>query len=136
MKMFRKYELAVWLSIQNLYSHFTKVTRKCECFGRIVKPCVTDKRHKHHFMKSCWTHISITPQKCLFFDEVQFVYFNFTVPLVESTHFGMLFKKQTSIGSESLGSIHASERIKYCNTSVHWWIVTILIFIPETHSAY
>jgi hypothetical protein len=25
MKNFRKYQLAVWLSIQNLYSHFTKV---------------------------------------------------------------------------------------------------------------
>jgi hypothetical protein len=34
--MFRKYQLAVWLSIQNFYSHFTKVTRICECFGRIV----------------------------------------------------------------------------------------------------
>ena len=38
-KMFWKYQLAVWLSIQNFYSHFTKVTRKCECFGRIVEPC-------------------------------------------------------------------------------------------------
>jgi len=37
MKMFRKYQLAVWLSIQNFYSHFTKVTRKCESFGRIVE---------------------------------------------------------------------------------------------------
>ena len=36
--MFRKYQLAIWLSIQNFYSHFTKVTRKCECFGRIVEP--------------------------------------------------------------------------------------------------
>ena len=35
-KMFWKYQLAVWLSIQNLYSHFTIVNRKCECFGRIV----------------------------------------------------------------------------------------------------
>ena len=32
-------KLAIWLSIQNLYSHFTKVTRKCECFGHIVEPC-------------------------------------------------------------------------------------------------
>jgi hypothetical protein len=39
MKMFRKYQLTVWLSIQHFYSHFTKVTRKCECFGRIVEPC-------------------------------------------------------------------------------------------------
>jgi hypothetical protein len=39
MKIFRIYKLAVWLSIQNFYSHFTKVTRKCECFGRIVEPC-------------------------------------------------------------------------------------------------
>jgi hypothetical protein len=28
--MFWKYQLAVWLSIQNSYSHFTKVTRKCK----------------------------------------------------------------------------------------------------------
>ena len=39
MKMFRKYQLAGWLSIRNFYSHFTKVTRKCECFGCIVEPC-------------------------------------------------------------------------------------------------
>jgi hypothetical protein len=32
MKMFRKYQLAIWLSIQNFCSHFTKVTHKCECF--------------------------------------------------------------------------------------------------------
>ena len=38
MKMFRKYQLADWLSIWNFYSHFIKVTRKCECFGRIVEP--------------------------------------------------------------------------------------------------
>ena len=38
MKMFRKYQLAVWRSIQNFYSHFTKVTRKCECFSHIVEP--------------------------------------------------------------------------------------------------
>jgi hypothetical protein len=38
MKKFRKYQLAVWLSIQNFYSHFTTVTRRCECFGRIVEP--------------------------------------------------------------------------------------------------
>ena len=36
--MFRKYQLAAWLSTQNSYSHFTKVTRKC--FGRIVEPCI------------------------------------------------------------------------------------------------
>jgi hypothetical protein len=41
MKMFWKYELAVWWSIQNIYSHFTKVTRKCKCFSRIVEPCNT-----------------------------------------------------------------------------------------------
>jgi len=40
MKMFRKYQLAVWRSIQNFYSHFTKVTRKCECFRHIVEPCL------------------------------------------------------------------------------------------------
>jgi hypothetical protein len=28
------------LSIQNFYSHFTKVTHKCECLGRIVEPCL------------------------------------------------------------------------------------------------
>ena len=39
MKMFWKYQLAVWLSIRNFYSHFTTVTSKCECFGRIVEPC-------------------------------------------------------------------------------------------------
>ena len=38
-KMFRIYQLAVWLSIQNFYLHFAKVTRKCECFGHIVEPC-------------------------------------------------------------------------------------------------
>jgi len=38
-KNFRKYQLAVWLSIQNFYSHFTKVTRKCKCFGHNVEPC-------------------------------------------------------------------------------------------------
>jgi hypothetical protein len=27
------------LSIQNFYSHFTKVAHKCEYFGRIVEPC-------------------------------------------------------------------------------------------------
>jgi hypothetical protein len=27
MKMFQKYQLVVWRSIQNFYSHFTKVTR-------------------------------------------------------------------------------------------------------------
>ena len=40
MKMFWKYQLAVWLSIQNFYSYFTKVTHKCECLGRIVEPCL------------------------------------------------------------------------------------------------
>ena len=35
MKMFQKYQLANWLSMQNFYLHFTKVTRKC-----IVEPCV------------------------------------------------------------------------------------------------
>ena len=35
MKMFQIYQLADWLSIQNFYLHFTKVTRKC-----IVEPCV------------------------------------------------------------------------------------------------
>ena len=55
-KMFWKYQLAVWLSIQNSYSHFTKVTRKCKCFGRIVEPwkALTGKLvaiiyNKHHF---------------------------------------------------------------------------------------
>ena len=38
-KFFCKYQLTVWLSIQNFYSHFTKVTRKWECFGQIVEPC-------------------------------------------------------------------------------------------------
>ena len=38
-KNFWKYQLAVWLSIQNLYLHFAKVTCKCECFGRNVEPC-------------------------------------------------------------------------------------------------
>jgi hypothetical protein len=33
----------VWLSIHNFYLHFTKVTRKCECFGRIVEPCNSQK---------------------------------------------------------------------------------------------
>jgi hypothetical protein len=40
MKMFRKYQLAIWLSIQNFCSHFTKVTRKCKCFGRILEPWI------------------------------------------------------------------------------------------------
>jgi hypothetical protein len=39
MKMFWKYQLAVWLSIRNFDSHFTTVTSKCECFGHIVEPC-------------------------------------------------------------------------------------------------
>jgi hypothetical protein len=39
--MFRKYQLAIWLSIQNFYSHFTKLIRKCEYFGCIVEPCMT-----------------------------------------------------------------------------------------------
>jgi hypothetical protein len=39
-KMYWKYQLTIWLSIQNFYSHFTKVTRKCECFGHIVEPWV------------------------------------------------------------------------------------------------
>ena len=38
-KNFRIYLLAVWRSIQNFYSNFTKVTCKCECFGRSVHPC-------------------------------------------------------------------------------------------------
>jgi hypothetical protein len=38
------YKLAVWLSIQNFHSHFTKVARKCECFGRIVEPCILKRR--------------------------------------------------------------------------------------------
>jgi hypothetical protein len=38
----RKYQLAIWLSIRNFYSDFTKVTRKCECFGCIVEPCLGD----------------------------------------------------------------------------------------------
>jgi hypothetical protein len=38
MKMFRKCQLTVWRSIQNFYSHFTKVTCKCECFSRSVEP--------------------------------------------------------------------------------------------------
>ena len=33
MKMFWKYQLVVWRSIQNFYSHFTKITRKCECLS-------------------------------------------------------------------------------------------------------
>ena len=28
----------IWRSIHNFYLHFTKVTRKCECFSRIVEP--------------------------------------------------------------------------------------------------
>jgi len=32
MKMFRKYQLAVWISIRNFYLHFTKVTRKGRVF--------------------------------------------------------------------------------------------------------
>ena len=38
MKMFQKYQLAVWLSIRNFYSHFTKGTRKCECFCSHCRP--------------------------------------------------------------------------------------------------
>jgi hypothetical protein len=36
--MFWKHQLCVWLSIPKFYSHFTKVTRKCQCFGCIVEP--------------------------------------------------------------------------------------------------
>jgi hypothetical protein len=32
---FRKYQFAIWRSIQNFYSHLTKVS---ECFSRIVEP--------------------------------------------------------------------------------------------------
>jgi len=48
-KIFWKYQLAVWLSIQNFYLHFTKLTHKCECFGHIVDPCVC---LKHDFYLS------------------------------------------------------------------------------------
>ena len=48
MKMFRKYQLTVWLSIQDFYSHFTEVTRKCECFGCIVEPCLEICPHFIH----------------------------------------------------------------------------------------
>ena len=40
MKMFRIYQLAVWRSIQNFYSHFTKVPHKYGCSSRIVEPWV------------------------------------------------------------------------------------------------
>ena len=38
--MFRKCQLVIWLSMRNFYSHFTKVTRKCECFGCILEPSI------------------------------------------------------------------------------------------------
>jgi hypothetical protein len=38
MEMFWKYQLTVLRSIQNFYSHFTKVTRKCASFSHIVEP--------------------------------------------------------------------------------------------------
>ena len=47
-KNFQKYQLALWLSIQNFYSHFAKVTRKCKCFGRNVEP---------------W-YMKVIPEKC------------------------------------------------------------------------
>ena len=34
-----KYQITVWLSKRKFYSHFTKVTCKCECFDCIVEPC-------------------------------------------------------------------------------------------------
>ena len=57
--MFWKYQLAVWLSMQNLYSHFAKVTRKCECFGRIVEPWFICQSSyilyiNIHLKKKCW----------------------------------------------------------------------------------
>ena len=43
-KMFWEYQLAVFmLSMQNFYSHFTKVTRKCERFGRFVESWLLEK---------------------------------------------------------------------------------------------
>jgi hypothetical protein len=33
---------AIWRSIPNFYSHFTKVPLKCECFGCSVEPCKFD----------------------------------------------------------------------------------------------
>ena len=45
-QIFWKYQLAVLLSIHNFYLHFTKVTRKCECFDHIVEPCVYKFYHR------------------------------------------------------------------------------------------
>jgi hypothetical protein len=39
MKMFRKYQLAIWRSIKNFSLAFYK-SNKCECFNRIVEPCL------------------------------------------------------------------------------------------------
>jgi hypothetical protein len=39
MKMFRKYQLAIWQSIKNFSLAFYK-SNKCECFSRIVEPCL------------------------------------------------------------------------------------------------
>ena len=66
-KMFREYQLAVWLSIQDFYSHFTEVTRKCECFGCIVEPC----------LEICPHFISINEIICL-----KFIYIDITWSLV------------------------------------------------------
>jgi hypothetical protein len=48
------YKLAVWRSIQNFYSHFTKVNRKCECFGRSVEPSPRFLCRQTFFSPTCW----------------------------------------------------------------------------------
>jgi hypothetical protein len=59
MKMFQKYQLAVWRSIQNFYSHFTKVARKCECFSLIVEPWKVVLNTVNHQLDTARIAISI-----------------------------------------------------------------------------
>jgi hypothetical protein len=57
MKMFRKYQLAAWRSIQNFYSNFTKVTCRCECFNCIVEPWNRRSFKIYHPIRGCVGHI-------------------------------------------------------------------------------
>ena len=53
-KMIRKFQLAAWLSIYNFYSHFTKVTRKCKCFGHIVEPWLRNQTNHQYHSEITW----------------------------------------------------------------------------------
>jgi hypothetical protein len=52
--MFRKYQLAVWRSIHNFYSHFSKVT-----FSRIVEPCLFPFTNQFFFWTVVQTDLQV-----------------------------------------------------------------------------